>query len=229
MDKFKIRASKCSEIMTNDRSGKEMGETAKSYCNDWLISQLYGKKKEINSKYLERGITSEQDGIDFIADYYNYGILLKNETQFENDYITGTPDVILKDKIIDVKCSWDCFTFPLLADNYPKTYYWQAQCYMILTGIKYYELIYVLLDLPINLIEHEAWNYARANGYDSPDDYIFDLIKEKNTYKNIPDFFKIKKFDIEYNQEAKELIEKRVNDCRNYIDNLIMKNNLIYI
>ena len=229
MEKFKIRASKCSEILTNDRSGKGMGETAKTYCKEWLIGQLYGKKKEVQSKYLERGIISEQDAIDFVANYFDYGILLKNEMLYENHFLTGTPDIILKDKVIDIKCSWDCFTFPLLLNDYPKAYYWQAQCYMILTGIQRFELIYVLLDLPKHLIEREAWNYARANGYDTVDDYIFDLIKEKHTYKDVPDFLKIKKFDIVFNTEAKDIIEKRIDDCRSYIDGLIHENNLTLI
>jgi hypothetical protein len=38
--------------------------------------------------------------------------------------MTGTPDVILEDKIIDIKNSVDCFTFPLNEKELKNKAYW---------------------------------------------------------------------------------------------------------
>ncbi|MDD4515680.1 hypothetical protein [Massilibacteroides sp.] len=220
MKKFKIRASALGQIMTNDRSGKGMGETAKKYCELWAKEQLYARKKEIQTKYMDKGLIMEDNSIDFLAEKLGLGFVLKNEKFFENDYMTCTPDVITKDLIIDVKNSWDCFTFPLFAKQLEnKDYYWQMQAYMILTGIQKSKLIYVLSDTPINLIEKEAFIYARNNGMEC-DNELIEVFKKKMTYTDITDEYKIKIFDIP-KDEVESMIIERVAQCQSYINSLL--------
>jgi hypothetical protein len=209
------------QIMTNDRSGKGMGKTAESYCETWLKEQLYGKKKEIQSKYMDKGVIMEDNSIDFIADQLGYGLLLKNETFFENDYMTGTPDVILNDLVIDVKNSWDCFTFPIFENDIPnKDYWYQLQAYMILTGKEQSKLIYVLSDTPVNLIEREAYFYAKNNGMEY-DKELLEKFTDKMTYTNVPENLKLKVFDISKDTEIESKIIERVKQCQEYINNLL--------
>ena len=139
MKQFKIRCSAIGQIMTNPRTKKEyLSKTTASYCEEWLKEQIYGRKKEFTSKYTNKGNIVEQSSLDFVASELGYGSLVKNEESFMNDFLTGTPDAILDDHIIDVKNSWDCFTFPLFFNNVPnKAYYWQAQGYLALTGLDY--------------------------------------------------------------------------------------------
>jgi hypothetical protein len=66
MEQFKIRCSAIGEIMANDKSGKNMGKTAQTYCKMWVKEQLYNRKKQINSKYLTKGIECESESIDYI-------------------------------------------------------------------------------------------------------------------------------------------------------------------
>lgn len=217
MDKFKIRCSAIGKIMT-----KTFGQTAKSYCETWLKEQLYSRKKEFKSKYTDKGQIMEDDSLDFIADMLGYGMLLKNEKEFSNAFMTGTPDVILPGLVIDVKNSWDNFTFPLFETEIPnKDYYWQAQGYMALTGIDKYKLIYVLSDTPENLIVSEAKKYIYNNGIDDFDTDIYEGFKEKMTYDDIPDKLKIRVFDIDKNDADIELINDRVMECGRYIDSLL--------
>jgi hypothetical protein len=57
---FKCRASQIGSLMTNGRSKEPtMGETAKNYVKEWVISQLTGHRKEIQSKYLTKGLAVE--------------------------------------------------------------------------------------------------------------------------------------------------------------------------
>lgn len=51
MKRFKIRCSAIGQIMKNGTDKKSMGETAKSYVEQWIKEQLYGRKKEFSNKY----------------------------------------------------------------------------------------------------------------------------------------------------------------------------------
>ena len=212
MRTFKIRCSSIGQIMTNPRTKKEyLSKTTASYCEEWLKEQIYSRKKEISSKYLDKGNMVEQSSLDYIASELGYGSLPKNEESFENDYLTGTPDAIFSDHIIDVKNSWDCFTFPLFFDNVPnKNYYWQAQGYMALTGLDYYRLIYTLMDTPEELIKKE---YFGSN-------LDYDTFAKHYKYSDIDSKYRIKVFEIERNDIDIDSIYTRVVECREYINNI---------
>ncbi len=221
MKVFKIHPSACGHIMTNDRSGKNMGETAKTYCEIWLKEQLYGRRKEFTNKYAEKGNIVEDNSLDFIADKLGLGLLIKNQQVYENEFMIGTPDVVLKDYLIDVKNSWDCFTLPIFDETVTnRDYIYQAQCYMNLTGVKRFKLIYVLSDTPMHLIEKEAYWYAKNNGYDELDQEMFDQFIAKMTFLDVPDSLKMKVFHIDYDPQMVEAIQNRVIQCREYIETL---------
>jgi len=219
---FKIRCSAIGQIMTNPRSKTELlSETTKKYCKTWLLEQIFNRRKEFSNKYTEKGIQNEDEGLDFIAKMLNYGMLIKNDEFYYNDFIEGTPDALLPILVIDDKNSWDCFTFPLLETEIPNIdYYYQLQGYMELTGKKQAKLIYTLTDTPEHLIERECRNWCYKNGYDLDLD-IFNEFKSKMTYPDIEDRFKIKIFDIDYDENIIKSIFERVVLCRNYIETLI--------
>ena len=222
MKEFKIRCSAIGQIMTNGRSKTEiLSKTTQSYLQTWFKEQLYNRHKQFSSKYTDKGNIMEDNSLDFIAEQLGYGMLLKNEDYFSNDFMTGTPDVILKDHIIDVKNSWDNFTFPLFETEVPnKDYFYQAQGYMALTDLDSFKLIYVLSDTPINLIEAEARKYCYANGYEPNDEDVLNEFIERMTYKDIDAKYKIKVFEIKRCDETIKAIEERVIECRNYINQL---------
>ena len=213
MKDFKIRCSAIGKIMTNARSKTEtLSKTTISYLEEWTKEQIYSRRKEIFSKYLDKGNAVEVDSLDFIKTHLNYKQLEKNEESFENDFLTGTPDAILDDHIIDVKNSWDCFSFPLFFNSIPnKDYYYQAQGYMALTGIDRYKLIYTLMDTPEDLIQREYFG-----------DQSTDLVEfaSKYKYSDIEPQYRIKVFDIYRNDEDIQNIYNRVDECRQYINSL---------
>jgi hypothetical protein len=106
---FKIRCSAIGQIMTNSKAKNEtLSQTAKTYLEMWAKEQVYGRRQEIKSKYLDKGNQVEQKGIEFINKHlFPNDFMLKNDIHFDNDYMTGTPDVIMQDLIIDIKSSWD--------------------------------------------------------------------------------------------------------------------------
>lgn len=190
---FKCRASASGKLLTNPRAKSEtLSETTKSYLKEWATEQIFGYKKEINNKYLYRGIEEEDKAIDFAIQVLDLPFALKNEKTFEDDFFTGTPDLIVKETIYDIKCSWNCHTFPFFEKEIPTAdYYSQLQVYMHLTGCKKACLIYVLLDN--ELIGH---NYEVENK------------------------MRIKTFEIEYEPEIIEKLITRVKESRKILNNL---------
>lgn len=206
------------------RDNKELSQTAKSYCEDWLKSQIYGRKLEFTNKYTEKGIIMEDESIDFISKMLDYGQLFKNTVRHENNYMTGETDIEIPknhDLVMDVKNSWSWETFPLFEKEIPnKNYWWQGQGYMELTGRKHYKLIYVLSDTPDHIIRREASNYSFYNGYGDLDPEIYLQFHKKLTYKDVEDKLKIKIFDFDRDEEAIIKINERVMMCRKYINEL---------
>ena len=224
---FKIRASACGKIMGK----KGLGATGETYCKNWLKGQLFNRQVEIKSKYLEKGNIMEDDSLDEVAKRLGLGILLKNEKHFSNEWMRGTPDAIVGDRVIDVKNSWDWTTLPLLeTDVLNSTYkalienYWQLQTYMSITKKKRSKLVYTLLDTPEHLIRNEAYWYSKKNGYGELTEERYQEFVAKMTYPDVPEEYKYKSFDIERNDSDIELIKERVIECRKYIENLLINN-----
>jgi hypothetical protein len=195
LNEFKIRCSAIGLIMTEPRSKSEaLSQTCITYLEQWVKEQLYNTKKQINSKYLTKGNEVEIEAIEYYADVKDLGFVLKNQDYFENDFITGTPDLITNGVVYDFKSSWDCFTFPLFETKVDKNYEAQLQGYMALTGLKKAKLVYTLQNTPDEL----QW--------DEPIDYSI-----------YPENLRIKEFEIDYDSEFIERINNRVIECRNYI------------
>lgn len=217
MKKFKCRASQIGKIMTNDRSGKAMGETAKSYVKEWLISEITGKEKEITSKYLSRGNAMEKDAINRVAKYYNCE-LEKNEINLENDFFTGTFDAKNFERVIDTKVPFDCFTFPFFVTEPDKDYYGQLQIYMNLTGLKKASLCYCLENGSQEQIEKLSWKIAKEKEKDEPDMEEWDEAEKILSYDHLPENLRIKVFEFEYDEAFIEKAKERVLESREYIE-----------
>jgi hypothetical protein len=185
--------------MTEPRSKTEtLSETTKTYVYEWLKERIYKVHKEISNKYLNKGLMLEDTAIDKTIEWLDLSFTIKNEQFFENDYFTGTPDLIVDGVVYDTKCSWDCFTFPLFDKDIPtKDYFYQLQIYMELTGCKKAVLVYVLLNTPDELI------YERKHIYD-------DLDKK----------YRIKTYEVEYDAEVIEKLKNKVLQVREFINQL---------
>lgn len=194
---FKIRASSAGKIMTNPRNKTELiSETTKSYIYDCLKEQIYGYKKEISNKYISKGLSLEDEAIDKAIELLDLPFTLKNEESYENEFFKGTPDLIIKDTVFDIKCSWDEFTFPLFENEIPtKDYYYQLQVYMNLLGLKKAVLVYVLLDSPENL---PVWETPK-------------------NYSHLDEKYRIKKYDVEYSEDVIADLKQRVTNIREFI------------
>lgn len=198
---FKLRASAAGKLMTNARNKSELlSETTKSYLQEWQKERVYGIKNIISNKYLNKGIMMEDVAIDKAIEWLDLPFAIKNEEHFDNDYFTGTPDLIVDGVVYDIKNSWSCFTFPLFDTEIPnKDYFYQLQVYMHLTGRKRAGLVYVLLNTPEELLGYEPIH----------------------NYDHLESKYRIKTFFIDYDPAVIEELQTRVQNARTYLETLI--------
>lgn len=194
-----------------------LSESAKSYCKEWLISEITGKKKDIRSKYLARGKAMEESAIKRIGKHYGCE-LVKNEKQLENEYFTGEYDTDTPEIVIDAKVPFDAFTFPFFETEPDKNYYGQLQVYQELTGLKKGSLCYCLENGSEEQIDKLSWDIARELGKDEPDIEDYDLAVEELSYDHLPDNLRKKVFEFEYNEAYIKKAEKMVLASRKYIE-----------
>ena len=229
---FKIRCSAIGQIMTEpklkaDKDAGNLSQTAKTYCETWLKEKLYLRYKDFTSKYTQKGLEVEGDAIKFITESLGLGLVFKNEERFENDFLQGTPDLIISDCVIDNKSSWDCFTFPLFDSEVPeKNYWWQLQGYMALSGKDNAKLIYTLMDAPQWLIDKEVEKELWLNrvNLDEVTWEVREQMSGKYRYAHLDAKLRIKIFEISRDDQAIESIYQKVQKCREYIE--LLTNNL---
>ena len=216
---FRIRCSAIGQIMTNGRAKDTMGQTCITYLENWVKEQVYSKRKELYGNAIMKGTLQEDSAIELLSEVH--GFMVKNERFFENEYMTGTPD-ILTDIVRDVKCSQDCFSFPLFESEVDKGYWYQLQGYMSLTGLKKASLDYCLVDSPDFIIDSDARKEAFKLGLDEVDEELYNKIKARHSYENTPIELRIKSFAFDYDADAIKAIEARVIECRNYIETVLI-------
>ena len=196
---FKARPSSLGKIMSNAKTKGELSATCKTYLIEWYSDSF----EDIKSKYMTKGILMEDKAIDFMATQLGYGIAEKNINIYSNDYLVGTPDVIIDNKVIDLKCSWNRKTLIEASESLNFDYEWQLRAYMALTGCDEAILFYALMNTP-----SEA-NYGNEVKYDNLSDaerwcaYSFkrDEAKEQEVYDKV---IKCREWLEEYDYQVKK-------------------------
>jgi hypothetical protein len=219
---MRYRCSRLGDIMTGSRDKSDpLGETCKAYLDEIIIFKKYGIKKNIESKYLEKGILMEMDSIGLLLSVDNI-IYSKNEERFDNGVLTGEPDIIHEDKIIDIKSSWDLFSHLKNKKINPK-YEWQVLGYMELTGLRKAEVIHVLVDTPDTMIEDEIRRLSWKLGMLEVPEEIQEEIRNNMIFKQVPINERVIRFEVQYSQEKIDQLYNKLELCNQYIFNQLNK------
>lgn len=230
MDNILFRCSSLGFLMTEPRSKSEtLSETAKTHLVDIFVSNKYGRNTDISNKYTTKGLMVEEDSITLFS-RYEKKFYKKNDEQIKNEFICGTPDLYEGEnirsatRIIDVKSSWDIFTFfRNIQKDLNKKYYWQLQGYMYLTGAKTSTLSYCLINTPDTLIQDEKKKLSWRMGLiDDTPDYIkaCEEIDRLSIYDDIPLEERIINIHIERNDSDIEKIQAKVKESRIFISEI---------
>lgn len=218
---LKIRASKAGLLMTDPKSAKDkaegnLSEGAKTYLRELWIAKTYNRRKDVVTKYIEKGLLNEETSIDYASLLHNE-LYEKNLNLFANDYLTGTPDIITDTHVVDVKSSYDIFTF--MKADLTDIYYYQLLCYMELTGVKQGRLIYCLTDAPEATIQRELktakWQLQKDNVSE-----LEEKLRREMCYQDIPLKDKVKVFEVEYDGEEISRLYKKIEKARTYYTGL---------
>lgn len=162
---YKVHSSAYSKLTTQpkaaaDKAAGLLSATTKTFLKEIYLEEKYGRKKEISTKYTEKGLQQEEAGITLYC-RFSKKLYKKNTVRVENDFITGEPDLVDNDDIlktligVDIKCSWSIFSFPFPDDELEKAYEWQNQNYMYLTGAIRWITAFCLVNAPAHLITDE--------------------------------------------------------------------------
>jgi hypothetical protein len=228
-DNYLFHPSQMGRLMTDSRTKEQWGETAKEYLLECYVSHKYHRTKDFTNKYLEKGTLAEEDSIDLYS-LVNKKFYAKNMDIIKNDFFIGTPDLyegegIYEAKvIIDLKTSWDIFTF--FSSGFKKlnkNYIYQLQAYMDMTGASKAKLAYCLVNTPQHLIEDEKKKaFWRLGVIDSENDDRFqkacEVIEANGKYDDIPMEERIIEYSFERNQELIDLMHERIIEARKYLN-----------
>jgi hypothetical protein len=222
---MKIRCSAIGKIMTNAKTkGETLSQTTKTYLQELAVQEVYGIRKEFSSRYTDKGNEVEELSIALCNDVLNLGFIYKNEEHYSNEWISGTPDVNTNEILLDVKSSWDATTFPFFDTELKnKDYFYQLQGYMWLTGKEESLLCYCLIDTPLQIVEDEI---RREHWKASLIEESLDLrafVQAKHTFGHIPKEKRVKTFIIQKDDVVIEAIKTRIEECREYYNELIIK------
>jgi hypothetical protein len=220
---MKIRCSAIGKIMTNPKTkGESLSQTTKTYLQELAVEEIYGIRKEFSSRYTDKGNEVEELSISLCNDVLDLGFIYKNEEYYSNDWITGTPDVNTDEILLDVKSSWDATTFPFFDTELKnKEYFYQLQGYLWLTNKTEALLCYCLIDTPLQIVEDEI---RREHWKASLIEESLDLrafVQAKHTFGHIPKEKRLKTFKIAKDEVVIESIKTRIEECREYYNNLI--------
>lgn len=164
---MKIRAHQLGDIMTSPKSkSEELSVTAKGVIRSNVKQEIFGYKNQINSKYIEKGITHEQDSIDLLnkvrlTDY------TKHYGRIDYVQLSGECDILTDDTVIDLKTSWSLITWPgTPAEAHNKAYEWQLRAYMYLYERPKAELIFCMVSTDPELCKYEPEDIHQVDHID---------------------------------------------------------------
>lgn len=238
MKEVKFRCSSLGYLMTEpklkiDKDVGNLSETAKTHIEDVWIRINYNRKSFVSSKYLEKGLAIEDNSIALVSACRN-SLYQKNMINFENDYITGTPDIVDGDLVIDTKSSWSLFTF-FRSEN-TTLYEWQLRGYMMLTGASKAILAYCLIDTPEHVLQSEiskaCWPLINAQKYTTDEEILTRLESEKekvisqlylnHSFNDIPLEKKYKPFEITRDLDKEKQLISKIEKAREYYNTLTL-------
>ena len=233
MENLKIRASQAFKLMTEpklkaDKEAGNLSETTKTYLDELWLQNNYGFKEPVYTVEIMKGLLCEQNSIALVQKVLRGSFRIKNTQHFENEFIKGTPDIILKKYIEDVKTSFTIKTF--FNAELEKPYYWQAQCYMALTGKTRYRLIFCLTDTPREIIASEKLRFFYKFGSDPENaDYLklATQIEINHNYAHLPARKRLKIFQFNYNPHDIQKLYAQIQKARIYYNNIKLINKLI--
>lgn len=214
------------ELINKRDAPPKLSDTCISYLKEVYVWYKYGKEPLGGSErsiYTKKGKMVEEESIMMLsrADNTRY---TKNENRFNNEYLTGEPDIIANDgqKIIDIKSSYD---FATLLSNYGfplnPAYYAQVQGYMALTGATEAEVAYCLVSMPQEIINGEKRRLFYTMNPATEEDPLYvravERMENNYTFDEVPINERMLRFPVQKDEQYIQRVYKRIDECRRWL------------
>ena len=191
----KIQSDDMNKWLLQKAEPPKLPSTCTSYLKSWYNAKMYGDAREVWTKEIQKGIMMENTAISMVEEVNGLPWTEKNEETFENEWLVGTPDVILPTSIVDTKCPYDSTTFSESINNQlSDLYWWQMQGYMWLCDKQYANVAFCLVNTPAELTSNRK-------------EICYDDIPVKYRYHS-------KRVD---RTDISKLVEDRVTMCREWL------------
>lgn len=231
-NKVKIRASSLACLFTEpqakaDKDAGNLSKTAKTHLVEVYARELWGVEKDIITKQMRKGKDAEEASITLIS-RLDKALYVKHDDGVENDWISGHPDILTDDTVIDIKTSWDAFSFlPKIMEEMDKQYYYQLQAYCWLTGKTKGRIAYCLVDTPDNIIQGEKYRLLRLMDVvseESPEYLKAAAVLESNMkFAHIEPRLRVINHYCNMEPEVIEKIPAKVTKAREFLEELYQK------
>lgn len=161
------------------------------------------------SKAVKRGVKQEDESIDLV-NYIFKSALQKNTQRFENDYLSGEPDLVTKSSIVDIKTceSWHTFYYKSI-QTATDDYKWQLWAYCQLANKSQAFIAYTL---PSYDDETVAYQQSKTMDIEEENQIYLNM-----NFERIPKIKRIKIAKVDVSGIDKVKVEKYLDKCREYL------------
>lgn len=210
----------------NRPSEKILSELVLIYCYE-----MFGKTKVGKSIGMplstQKGIEAEPESIKLLSrvDGIEY---VKNDELFENKWMKGIPDIIVRSnsgtikKVIEIKTSYDLPSFILASQKKePSHNIYQVMGYMDLVGCKDAEIVHCLVDMPDKIVSFEEKRLRERFKLleiteDEAEEKLGSIIANMK-YSNIPENLKVYRRSYTLNKLTIKAVKSRVTVARKWM------------
>ena len=239
----------------NESKIYKLSDGSKKLLSELAYAERYGRKKQINSEKLTKGLEVEKESRDILSRVTGLFLIASTERK-SNDWVTGAIDIEPNEVIPDIKSTWSWESFSkIIEDSANEVYLRQLDSYMDLWGKKESLLCHILTDTPNKLVEGEirrldySMNILDMDGNvrdENIDDvkqvisnHIFSRkaledfceyssgvqIEWFKDFKEIPEHERVHMIQHSYDQERIEQRNKSISLAREYMNNVTPRNN----
>lgn len=202
-----------------------LSKGAKTAVETIFTEEKFSFRKQISSKYIQKGHKMEDKAIEIIADYFGIKGIEKNETHYTNEFVQGTPDAIVRLGFgegfqFDIKNVYYPDRLDGFTDKLDSIYEWQGHAYNWMLGFDHGFVVKILQNLPIELIDLEIKNLWKEAGRswteEIPQSFRDDVTEYFNFESRLPLEDRIKIFKIETTKEHIEQMTDAVKLARDH-------------
>ena len=157
MSDILFHPSSVGRLMTEPKTLKEgpLSVGARTYVRELVAQDIFGVDFEVSSKEMEKGTACEDASIG-LFNRVKGRALVKNTQRYVNEYLTGEPDLIGEDDVVDIKTAWSIASFPLCWEDVNTgqraLYEWQLRAYMLLVDKARAAIAYAMVTTPDELM-----------------------------------------------------------------------------